>query len=67
MPQSGTRDVGLDVHQESIAVAEVVSVGTIETRQSNLDKRIGRLLRRQSSCLALTTVLVSRSTWSSYF
>jgi transposase len=46
MPQSRTRDVGSDVHQESIAVAEVVSLGTIEARQSDLDTRIRRLLSK---------------------
>jgi transposase len=51
MPQSRTLDVGLDVHQESIAVAyvataheaEVVSLGSIGTRQCDLDTRIRRL------------------------
>jgi transposase len=51
MPQSRTLDVGLDVHQESIAVAyvanaheaEVVSLGSIGTRQGDIDTRIRRL------------------------
>ena len=45
MPQSSTLYVGLDVHKESIAVAyvaqdhdaEVVSLGTIGTRQADID------------------------------
>ena len=51
MSQSSMLDVGLDVHQESIAVAsvaqdpgaEVVSLGTIGTRQCDLDKLIRHL------------------------
>jgi transposase len=51
MPQSSMLYVGLDVHQESIAVAyvaqdhgaEVVSLGTIGTRQCDLDTRIRQL------------------------
>jgi transposase len=46
--------VGLDVHKDTIAVAyateergaEVVSVGMIGTRQSDVDKLIRRLRRR---------------------
>src|SRR5215475_6260144 len=51
MHQSSTLYVGLDVHQESIAVAyvaqdpgaEVVSLGTIGTRQCDLDTRMRQL------------------------
>ncbi|HXH13622.1 MAG TPA: IS110 family transposase, partial [Alphaproteobacteria bacterium] len=51
MPQSRLLDVGLDVHQASIAVAdvaqdhgaEVVSLGTIGTRQCDLDQLIRQL------------------------
>jgi transposase len=51
MPQSSTLYVGLDVHQESIAVAyvakaheaEVVSLGSIGTRQCDIDTLIRRL------------------------
>jgi transposase len=51
MTQSSTLYVGLDVHKESLAVAyvdkehgaEVVSLGTIGTRQCDLDQRIRRL------------------------
>ena len=51
MPPSRRLSVGLDVHQASIAVAsvaqdhgaEVVSLGTIGTRQGDLDKRIRQL------------------------
>jgi transposase len=51
MTQSSMLDVGLDVHQESIAVAyvaqdhgaEVVSLGTIGTRQCDLDNLIRQL------------------------
>jgi hypothetical protein len=51
MPQSSTLYVGLDVHQESIAVAyiaqeygaEVVSLGTVGSRQCDIDKLIRQL------------------------
>jgi hypothetical protein len=51
MTQSSMLYVGLDVHQESIAVAyvgqnpgaAVVSLGTIGTRQCDLDKLIRQL------------------------
>jgi transposase len=51
MHQSSTLYVGLDVHKESIAVAyiaqeyhaEVVSLGTIGTRQCDIDKLIRKL------------------------
>jgi transposase len=51
MPQSRTLYVGMDVHKESIAVAyvaqehgaEVVSLGTIGTRQCDIDKLLRHL------------------------
>jgi hypothetical protein len=51
MPHSTTRDIGMDVHQEAMAVAyvaqdhgaAVVSRGTVGTRQCNLDKLIRQL------------------------
>ena len=51
MQQSRTLDVGLDVHKESIAVvsgaqdhgAEVVSLGTIGTRQGDSAKLLRHL------------------------
>ena len=51
MHQPSTLDVGMDVHQESIAVAsvakaygaEVVSLGSIGTRQCDIDMRIRKL------------------------
>jgi transposase len=51
MPQSSTLYVGLDVHQESIAVAyiaqehgaEVTSLGTIGTRQGDIDQLIRKM------------------------
>jgi transposase len=51
MHQSSTRYVGLDVHQDSIAVAyvaqdhgaEVTDLGTIGTRQADID-HLGRKL-----------------------
>jgi transposase len=51
MPQSSPLDSGMDVHQESIAVAyvaqdhgaEVTSLGPIGTRQADLDHRIRTL------------------------
>ena len=53
MHQSSTLDVGMDVHQESIAVAyvakeygaEVVSLGSIGTRPCDID----RLIRKRHS------------------
>jgi hypothetical protein len=55
MPPSSTLDVGLDVHQESMAVAyvaqahgaEVISLGTLGTRPCDIDKRL-RHLRSKS-------------------
>src|SRR5713226_2263099 len=51
MAQSSTIDVGMDVHQDSMAVAyvakeynaEVVSLGTIGTRQCAIDKLVRQL------------------------
>ena len=51
MKQSSTLYVGMDVHKESIAVAyvaqdhgaEVVSLGTVGTRQCDIDKLIRQL------------------------
>ena len=51
MQQSSTLYVGLDVHKESIAVAyvaqdhgaEVISLGTIGTRQCDIDKLLRQL------------------------
>ena len=48
MPQSSTLYVGMDVHQESIAVAyvakahdaEVIYLGTIGTRQADIDQLV---------------------------
>jgi transposase len=48
MPQSSTRYIGLDVHKDSMAVAyvaqehgaEVTSLGTIGTRQCDIDHLI---------------------------
>jgi transposase len=48
MAQSRTRFIGMDVHKETIAVAyvaqdhgaEVASLGTIGTRQGDIDQRI---------------------------
>jgi transposase len=56
MPQSSTLYIGLDVHQESIAVAyvadehqaEVVSLGNIGTRQCDIDHLIRRLQSKSS-------------------
>ena len=58
MSQSSTLYVGMDVHKESIAVAyvaqthgaEVVSLGTIGTRQCDIDKLL-RQLRSKSTQL----------------
>ena len=51
MHQSSTLYVGMDVHKESIAVAyvakdhgaEVISLGTIGTRQCDIDQLIRKL------------------------
>jgi transposase len=51
MPQSRTLYVGLDVHKDSIAVAyvakdheaEVIYLGTIGTRQCDLDQLVRKL------------------------
>ena len=51
MSQSSTLYVGMDVHKESIAVAyvaqdhgaEVISLGTIGTRQCDIDKLLRHL------------------------
>jgi len=51
MAQGSTLFIGLDVHKESLAVAygseergaEVVFLGTIGTRQCDIDKLIGKL------------------------
>src|SRR5262249_29029146 len=59
MHQSSTLYIGLDVHKESIAVAyvaqehhaEVVSLGTIGTRQCDIDKLI-RQMQSKSNHLA---------------
>src|SRR6266699_5815871 len=56
MQQSSTLYVGLDVHKEAIAVAyiaqeyhaEVVSLGTIGTRQCDIDKLIRKLQSKTS-------------------
>ena len=56
MAQSRTLYVGMDVHKESMAVASVahahgaavVSLGTVGTRQCDLDQRL-RPLRSQST------------------
>jgi hypothetical protein len=54
MPQSRTIYVGMDGHNESIAVASVaqehgaavVSLGTVGTRQGDIDKLSGSCRRR---------------------
>jgi transposase len=56
MTQSSTLYIGMDVHKDSIAVAyvakahhaEVVSLGTIGTRQCDIDKLIRQLQSKSS-------------------
>jgi hypothetical protein len=51
MNQARTLYIGMDVHQETIAVAyvandhdaEVVSLGTIGTRQADIDQRMRKM------------------------
>jgi transposase len=51
MSPSSTRFIGMDVHKESIAVAsvaqdhgaEVIYLGTIGTRQCDIDQRIRKM------------------------
>jgi transposase len=51
MPQSSTLYIGLDVHKDSIAVAsvanehdaEVISLGTMGTRQCDIDQLVRKL------------------------
>ena len=51
MRHSSTRSIGLDVHKESIAVAyvahahdaEVIYLGTIGTRQADIDQLVRKL------------------------
>jgi hypothetical protein len=70
MSQSNTLDVGMDVHQESIAVAsvaqahgaEVVSLGIIGTRQCDIDKRL-RHLRSQSQPLVFVYAAGPCGSW----
>ncbi len=72
MPQSRTRYVGMDVHQASIAVAyvanasgaEVVSLGTIGTRQCALDRLI-RKLRSKSQHLVCVSAAGPCGSWRS--
>ncbi len=71
MPHSSTPFVGLDVHKGIIAVAyvaeereaEVVTLGTIGTRQCDIDKLIRKLQAKGNSVTtAPSTVLRSSST-----
>jgi transposase len=70
MPQSTTLYVGMDVHKESIAVAyvaqdhgaEVVYLGTVGTRQCDLDKLI-RQLRSKSNHLVFVYEAGPCSSW----
>jgi hypothetical protein len=70
MPQSRTLYVGLDVHKESIAVAyvaqdygtEVISRGTIGTRQCAIDKLI-RQLQSKSTQLVFVSEAGPCGSW----
>lgn len=72
MPQSRTRYVAMDVPQESIAVAyvakdhdaEVISLGTISTRQCDLDTLI-RKLQSQATHLVFVHAAGPCGSWLS--
>jgi hypothetical protein len=72
MTPSRTLDVGLDVHTESSAVAdvaqeypaEVVSIGTVGTRQCDLDPR-RRTLQSQSPSLVGVSAAGPCGSWRS--
>ena len=57
MPESSTLYIGLDVHKDSIAVAyapedrgaEVVSLGSVGTRQCDVDKLLRRLQAKSAT------------------
>jgi transposase len=74
MPQSRTLYVGLDVHKESIAVAsvaqedgaEVVSLGTVGTRQCDIDKLI-RQLQSKSTQLGFVYEAGPCGSWRSRY
>ena len=69
---SKTLYVGLDVHKESIAVAtvaeqqgaEVISLGSIGTRQCDIDKLIRRCQSKASRLVFVYEAELSRS-WAS--
>ncbi len=72
MPQSNTLYVGMDGHKESIAVAyggqdhgaEVISLGTVGTRQCDIDKLI-RHLQSQSTQLVFVDEAGPCGSWLS--
>ena len=72
MPQSSTLYVGMDVHKESIAVAyvaqdhgaEVVSLGTIGTRQCDIDTLIRKLQSKSHARSSLSMKPVPAATGS---
>src|SRR5215467_7476978 len=74
MAQSSTLSVGMDVHKESIAVAyvaqahgaEVVSLGTVGTRQCDIDKLL-RQLQSQSQQLGFVYDAVPCGYWLSRY
>ena len=69
MPQSSTLYSGLDVHKESMAVAyvakeheaEVIYLGTIGTRQADLDDLVRRVQPNCRGQVKIDTQLSHRS------
>ena len=72
MPQSSTLYVGMDVHKESIAVAyvakdhdaEVIYLGTIGTRQCDIDQALAQAAIQEPNSWSSSTKLAPVATGS---